>query len=188
MASIWSGIFKTIKASGLALCEASAVFVANLTTNSSEVFRAGQSELVKEGSGEITGSGHLIGHLGAVRTKGDGAVNLVIGVEGTLVNENADCVIEYAVCQHANCNMNLGTITNLYGFYFPNLSALPGVVARYSFMGMDAGATAYNMGDIATSGDFNNITPGNGMLLVSPDGTTYRLTVANGGALVSTAV
>lgn len=41
---------------------------------------------------------------------------------------------------------------------------------------------------ITPTGDFESLVTGNGIILKSPDGTKYKVTVANGGALTTTAV
>ena len=41
---------------------------------------------------------------------------------------------------------------------------------------------------ISTSGDAEILTDGKGLILSSPDGTRYKITVANGGGVTSTAM
>ena len=50
------------------------------------------------------------------------------------------------------------------------------------------GTTAPNSKLQVAGGDVYVESIGNGVIIKSPDGTCYRVTVANGGALVTTAV
>jgi len=183
----WSRILKNVYESGVKIVQASSEFLVNIATDSSKVFRASQSILTKAGAGKCTD--HVVADLAMVKTAAGttGGIGSAIASEGTFMLDATGATIDYAVCYNANINHNYGTITNLYGFYFPDLSAITGVTTKYSFMGVDAGAAMYNKGDIVTSGNFNcSPTAGAGIYMKSPDGTVYTVTVANGGTLTVT--
>lgn len=50
------------------------------------------------------------------------------------------------------------------------------------------GSDGATLAKVDSTGQFESMTPGAGVILRSPDGTRYRLTVANDGSLVTTAV
>ena len=72
------------------------------------------------------------------------------------------------------------------------MPAVSGVNHRFTSDSTSAGYNFENNGgvlaDIKGSGDIELYTDGKGLILNSPDGTAYKITVANDGTVTSTAV
>ena len=162
-------------------------------------------------TGEQTGSGNIdfiIGVDSRASSNGNGiaTTDYIRGVDAEAKVNNANATVDFLQGIHAAANLTTGTVgevnVNLLDWDYTAGSVTGDLsyirIQNDNYSGVAGTARAIHSlaqlpslfsGTVEVAGgDIETSTSTNGLILKSPDGTRYRVTVANGGALTVSAV
>ena len=152
----------------------------------------GYQSLINNSSG---GNNSTLG-VGALYANTSGSHNLAIGRDALAQNTtgNYNVALGNYAGSYTSIGNNQTSSSSTYIGYYAKALADAGtneIVIGYNAIGN--GSNTIKLGNtsitnVASNGDFEALDIGDGFILKSPDGTRYRVTVANGGALSAVAV
>ncbi len=133
------------------------------------------------------------GNVGIGTASPQGRLHVVSSILISSTGGNPQLVLETGSSANPRIKFNENGITKWWFRYVPGGDFLQFYRSGASVVFTDSGnvgigTTGPNSKLEINAGDVYINTIGNGVILRSPDGTCYRLTVANGGSLVTTAI